>query len=383
MQVFKPVLFKLVLALLIPVSTFAASIEVVQSIPLETTLENPKIRNTQQVWLEMISAAKKNIDLEQFYINNKAGESLEPVLKALVSAANRGVQIRFLVDIKFFKNYPEVPQQLSKIQNIQVRTIDFSASGGIQHAKFFIVDEAQSFVGSANFDWLALSHIHEVGLKVNDASMSADLETVFSKDWAAGKVLAGQVQNQSPSQSTVKKTKTVLTDIQLVASPISNLPKGIPQSLSALLGLLSSAKTSIKIQVYQYSTKASKGTWLVLDQELRKAAMRGVQVQLIVDAVALKNSSVELKALAAVKNIQVRAVTIPEFSGGPIQYARLIHSKYFTIDGTSSWVGTENWSEGYFTGSRNVGFILHIPETTSQLDKIFDQVWASAYASSL
>jgi hypothetical protein len=30
-------------------------IELVESIPVETTLDNPDIRNTQEVWLEMIN----------------------------------------------------------------------------------------------------------------------------------------------------------------------------------------------------------------------------------------------------------------------------------------------------------------------------------------
>ena len=103
----------------------------------------------------------------------------------------------------------------------------------------------------------------------------------------------------------------------------------------------------------------------------------------MVDAVALKTASKELSALAGVKNIQVKSVTIPQWSGGPIPYARLIHSKYFIVDGSVSWVGTENWSESYFSGCRNVGLILRSADTATQLDQIFDQVWNSAYSNAL
>ena len=380
---------KLLLALLVPLISFgsiaqASSIEVVQSVPIETTLQVPNIRLTDQVWLEMISSAKKSIDLEQFYINNQSRQSLEPILTALIAAANRGVQVRFIVDIKFFQNYPDVPNQLSKIQNIQVKTIDFSSYGGIQHAKFFIVDQSLSFLGSANFDWLALSHIHEVGLKVNDASVSAGLENIFAQDWSVGTLLGGKPSLEfAKILGGGKPKKGMVAIAQLIASPTNDLPSGVSPSLDAIIQLLASARTSIKIQVYQYSTKATKGAWLMLDNEIRKAANRGVQVKLMVDAVALKTSASTLKALTASKNIQVRAVTIPQWSGGPIQYARLIHSKYFTVDGSSSWVGTENWSESYFSGCRNVGLIIPSRDTTAQLDQIFDQVWSSAYAAAL
>jgi 3',5'-cyclic AMP phosphodiesterase CpdA len=50
----------------------------------------------------------------------------------------------------------------------------------------------------------------------------------------------------------------------------------------------------------------------------------------------------ELVALSQLKKVKVRSVTIPQWSGGKIDYARLIHSKYLVVDGTSSRVGSEN-----------------------------------------
>ena len=134
-----------------------------------------------------------------------------------------------------------------------------------------------------------------------------------------------------------------------MASPPSQNPKGIPETLKAIIDLLKSARSTIKIQVYQYTTSIydSPEHWKVLDSEIRKAAGRGVRVQLLVDAVSLKSGGDDLKALAAIKGIQVRTVVIPQWSGGPLQYARLIHSKYFRSMGLA-WVGTENWSKGYF-----------------------------------
>ena len=372
-----------------------SNLEVVQSVPIETTLAVPGIRLTQDVWLELISSAQKSIDLEEFYIDEEAGQSLEPIVNAVLAAAARGVQVRLIVDLKFYKTYPDVPNQFSNIQNIQVKTIDFSSLGGIQHSKFIVVDQSHSFVGSANFDWLALTHIHEVGLNINDEQTGSGLETIYDQDWSVGSPIGTPQFSinfhalQAPQNGTQSGTvDTEVSGMQLVASPISDLPKGIPQSLNAIVQLLGTAKNSIKIQVYQYSTKSVSTTdkttrWTALDTAIRAAAARGVQVQMIVDAVALKTASLELKALAGQKNILVRSVVIPQWSGGPIAYARLIHSKYFTVDGVSAWVGTENWSESYFTGCRNVGVILHSQNTATQLGQIFDRVWNSSYITAM
>ena len=383
-------------SILLSVLTFASfslpsfgspQIELVQSVPIETTLAVPGLRQTQQVWLEMIVGANKTIDLEQFYISNQTGQALAPVLNAIRSAAARGVQIRLLIDSQFFKNYPNDANGLSQVQNIEVRTIDYSSlAGGIQHSKYFVVDQSDSFVGSANFDWLALSHIHEVGLRVLDAQMALGLESVFSKDWEKGTALVKKTNSGTHSASSIQKpTQGQPGELKLIASPATMNPSGISDSLTEIISLLVSSKTSVKIQVYQYTTKIynSQTEWQNLDIAIRNAASHGVHVQLLVDAVSLKSGGADLNALARLKNIEVRTVTIPEWSGGAIPYARLVHSKYFTIDNSSAWVGTENWSGDYFTKSRNVGFIVQTPKIIGQLNQVFDQVWNSAYSKAI
>jgi phosphatidylserine/phosphatidylglycerophosphate/cardiolipin synthase-like enzyme len=363
------------------------SVEVVQSVPIETTLEVPGIRLTQDVWVEMISSAQRTIDLEEFYVNNQAGQSLEPVLNAIRAAAARGVQVRLIVDAGFYKTYPDVPNEFAQTQNMQVKTIDFSSLGGIQHSKYFVIDQSQTFLGSANLDWLALTHIHEVGLKIDNSDISASLESVFEKDWQAGTSLG---QNSSfvdissnPRFFTPADLDLGTNSMNLVASPQSDDPDGVSDSLTAVTQLMGSAQTSLKLQVYEFDTSIYKSSqhWMVLDQAVRAAAARGVQVQILVDKAALKAGKKDLEALAGVQNIQVKIVTVPQWSGGVIPYSRLVHSKYFVVDGTSGWVGTENWEQTYFTGSRNVGLVVNSADIAGKLGQIFDQVWASDYLS--
>ncbi len=377
-------------------SVFAnPNVEVVESVPIETNLAVPGVRSTQDVWLEMINSARQSIDLEQFYIDNQAGQSLEPILNALITAATvRNVQIRFLVDAKFFGTYSDEPKSLSQVQNISVKTIDFSRMSGIQHSKYFVVDHAQGFVGSANFDWLALTHIHEIGLKVNDGTIAAGLESIFEKDWKAASDVVVAASNAKGWDALglfkrmvvqIKKQFASIAGLELLASPGTFNPAGIPDTLSQIVAQLDGARSSVKIQMYQYTTNPVSGTvhFRDLDNAIRRAAAQGARVQLLVDVASLKTGSVDLKALAAVPNIMVRTVTIPQWSGGAIPYARLIHSKYFIVDHSSSWVGSENWSEGYFTGCRNVGLSVQLPDVSAQLERIFDQVWSSPYTAQL
>ena len=367
----------------------AGWVEVVQSVPVETTLAVPGVRTTQAVWLEMIQSAQHKIDIEQMYLSEKAGEALTPVVAAIQAAAARGVRVRFLADAKFFTTYPETIRLLGSQLNIEAKTIDYSRWGGIQHAKYFVVDGQQTYVGSANFDWRALDHIHEVGLRVADPQVASAVESVFSQDWAQGSALASAVATPSelkfldfrlePFFDAVVGASGVAVD----STPQANNPSGARWSLDVITALLASARRSVQIQVYDYSIRGSSGNWTVLDSAIRQAAVRGVRVQLMVDAIALKKSRVELASLAQVPNVEVRTVIIPAWSGGSIAYGRLVHSKYLVIDSASAWVGTANWSEGYFLNTRNVGLVTEDPQAVDSLVRIHNQVWTSAYASAL
>ncbi len=373
-----------------------AQVEVVQSVPLETTLEVPGIRLTQAVWLEMIAGATRTIDLEEFYINNQAGETLQPVLDALKSAAARGVKVRLIVDQGFDKTYPEVPSELSQTPGFEVKTIDFSQNGGIMHAKYFVVDGKVAYVGSANFDWLALSHIHEVGLKITDAGIGAGLESVFAMDWQTGTALSATSDGlmdrvasrlhffqpftrPAPNPAATSDTGA----LTLLASPTGDHPSDSTDSFPQVATLIDGAQVSVTIQVYEYTTTLYKqsGHWDGLDSAIRRAAARGVKVQLMTDAVSLKAGKKDLEGLARVNGIEVKTVQIPEWSGGHLDYARLIHSKYMVIDHQNYWVGTENWSKDYFYSSRNVGVVQASAAISSQLEQIFNQVWTSDYTS--
>lgn len=362
-------------------------VEVVQTVPVETSLAVPGIRESLEVWLEMIQGATTSLDIEQFYLSDKAGEPLAPVLAAIQEAGKRGVKVRLLADSKFFKTYPESILAIGATKSSEARLIDFSKfGGGIQHAKFFVVDRKEVFSGSQNFDWRALKHIHEVGLRVVDAAAAEKVTAVFEKDWAMGTVAKPGGNHQEALTDTVAVEPAALSAdiLETVASPPAANPAGVNPTEAALVKLISGAKKEIRVQVMDYSTKGSGGKpWLVLDKALKAAAARGVKVRLIVDVGHVKNANAELKSLAKTKNVEVGAITIPEWSGGKIDYARLVHSKYLVADGGDCWVGSENWSEGYFRASRDLGFVVHSAEVSAKLVTIFDQLWASKYNDTL
>lgn len=362
--------------------------ELVYTAPVETALQADDLRNTAQVWQQMFDAAKTRIDLGQFYVANEQGSLLDGVLQHLKAAGERGVKIRFLMEEKGIRiSTPETLEQLKAIPNLELRIIPYQRlSGGILHAKYLLVDGEQAFVGSQNFDWRALAHIHETGLRISDAGVVGQIQAIFEQDWQAQALLAADKPvpplPYQPNADTPQGN-------YLVASPRAYNPAGVIDSQVELPRLLAAAKQQVRVQVMDYAPlsygpERSRPYYAVIDNALRSAAARGVKIELMVANWNTKKPDIAwLKSLSVVPNVQIKIVTIPPASSGFIPFARVIHSKIMTIDGETAWIGTSNWTGGYLDNSRNLELVLHNPLMSQRVDKLYSQLWNSVYAEPL
>lgn len=367
-------------------------VELVQSIPVETSLAQPDLRHAKDVWVEMIRGARKTIELGQFYVAGKAGSALDPVIDALAEAGKRGVRTRMLVSNVLFKEDPATLERLKQLPGFELRVYDITRlTHGIIHSKYWVLDGQAIFVGSQNFDWRALEHIHETGALVRSPQLARQLRAIFDADWDYAK--AGKYSSRLIRDAKVDGAAD--GDVELVASPVQFNPRGIHAALPALVGLLGDAKKRIRVQLLDYSPverytvdEAKKlyryEFWPELDNALRAAAVRGVKVELMVSDWNVKEPAyAHLRSLARISGIEVRMVAIPEHSGGKIPYARVIHSKLLVVDDGILWVGTSNWAKDYFIDSRNVELILRRRELAAKGDAIFEKLWGSSYAKKI
>jgi len=375
-----------------PAHSSAPDIEIVESIPVGTTLDNPGIRDTREVWLEMIGAARKTLDIEQFYISDEPGKMLEDVLAAVVSAAGRGVRVRILVDARMSRTYPESVDDLSRRPNIEARRIDFGAvAGGTQHAKYFVVDGREVFVGSQNFDWRALEHIHELGLRIRNDRIGAVYADIFDFDWRLASPPPGSIQAspRPPKKYSVpipvKDASGKAAALVPTCSPLGYIPDPELWDEPAIITLIDGAHNSLSLQFLSYSTADRKGgRYAVIDDALRRAARRGAKVRMIVSDWEKGTPAVAaLKELAGIPNIKVAFTAIPEWSGGYIPYARVEHCKYIVADEAKFWLGTSNCAKDYFYASRNLGIVGASPSLAGTMAKIFMKSWTSPYRETI
>lgn len=376
--------------------------EIVESAPIETSLDHADIRNASDVWLEMIGGATTSLDFAEFYASDDPGDANDPIDKvvaAIEAAAARGVKVRFVSSSTFYKTYPQIVDRLRASigdgasprcasEGRGVLLLDFKAvAGGVLHAKYFIVDGETVYLGSQNFDWRSLAHIQEIGVRVHDRAVAAGMMAVYDTDWLTA---LGQAKVQMECvMPSIREDFPVVREmapeesaaIAPVASPRDFLPGGVPWDEPRLVAMIDGAKTSVAVQLLTYKPVSGGEYYDVLDGALRRAAARGVKVRLLCADWCKRPSTIPyLKSLTVVPNIEVRMVTFPEWSGGFIPFARVVHSKYMTVDGRASWIGTSNWERDYFHESRNVGVTIENAKIAGILERFFASGWESEYA---
>lgn len=361
--------------------------ELVHTVPVDTALGTADLRQPGPVWIELFDGAKSQIDIGQFYAADHPGSVLDKVIEHLEAAGKRGVKIRFLLEEKGLKlSDPATLERLRAIPNLTFRVLPYArVSGGIIHAKYMVVDGKQAFIGSQNFDWRSLEHIHETGLRISDQATVAQVQAIFEQDWQAQAAVAANQPVPLPAagQEPARRGN------YLVASPQRYNPPGVGDSQQELPRLLAEAQNEVRVQLLDYAPlsygpERTRPYYAVIDNAVRAAAARGVSIKLLVSNWNTDKLELPyLKSLAVLPNVQVRIVTLPQASQGFIPYARVIHSKTMDIDGQVAWVGTSNWLGGYLDNSRNLEVVMHDSAMAKRIGELHEQLWNGPYAKPL
>jgi len=384
------------------------TVQFVESFPAETSLDLADLEEASTVWPRVIEQATDRFRVASFYYS-RIGDGEEngapadtpdymaPILEKLAAVAGGGVRVQLMADSKFQATYPEVPAWFDTVPGAESRILDASGHwGGVLHAKYFISDDDLIFVGSQNWDWRALDQIHELGVLVRHPGLAADLGRIYDMDWE----LAGTKAPPHPSAEAGDHTQPHLDDtpgysvinsagdtlsVLLAASPAKALPEGIPWDLPLMVEMIDAARDSVHLQLLSYGlTDREKRLFDDLDSALRRASVRGVEVRIILSNWSKSRYSIPwIKSLAVLPHLEVRFTNIPEYSKGFIPFARVEHAKYLTVDGNALWIGTSNWSRGYFFESRNISLFFRGRGATRDPDRFFNLSWHGPYAETV
>ncbi|KAK2445911.1 phospholipase D Z [Trifolium repens] len=109
------------------------------------------------------------------------------VYQALDDAADRNVNIRLLSHSGVYPTFTLEPSKLANgrpnVKNVTLLLKDWWGSG-IVHAKVWISDNRDVYIGSANNDWKSLTQVKEVGIYLADCpGIAKKVEVYFNNLW--------------------------------------------------------------------------------------------------------------------------------------------------------------------------------------------------------
>lgn len=149
--------------------------------------------NARQFLLAMIDSAQASIDMEQQNMQD------DEVLDHLGQAVRRGVHVRLISS----PHYPletdtdEPGRERLRLAGGQVRYLQ----DPYVHAKVFVIDDQQGFVGSENLTTNSLDFNRELGVLFDDDDAVAQMRDQFAADWAAGTIEAYPTSSQAVPES--------------------------------------------------------------------------------------------------------------------------------------------------------------------------------------
>lgn len=251
------------------------------------------------------------------------------IMDALARAHSRGVAVRVMFDAHGSRPWRKAV--LARLNEAQIAARACNAydplTGGTgrldrrNHRKIYVVDDKLAFIGSQNLlcrDFREGVVNHEIMMRI-EGPLAAELAAQFVSDWLAD----GGAALDWPAIPPALQGET---QAQLLAT-------GAGQTEHAFTLLLSRLVQEARHSVLIVSP------YVVLDEGLqlaiRTAAMRGVDITLLVSAV-IDQPLVRLAQEAGYGMLMAAGVAIREFEPG------LLHAKCVLVDGERVVIGSSN-----------------------------------------
>lgn len=274
---------------------------------------------TQNV-VDLADSATTTLDLMMYQF------TIQAIADALVSAHQRGVVVRVLLDPDQGVN----DSVRTKLTNAGIEVRDAPAEFSYAHAKVLVVDGERALVSSGNFNSYSASTERNYAVVDEATDDVADLLAIFEHDWSGAAL--------------------DLSCTRLVVSP--------ENARARLTQLIGSATTNLDLAVMYLS-----------DYDLRDAvqarAMAGVPVRILL----ADPGWIDGNAQAAV-DLQAMGAEV-KFS---VDYE--LHAKLIIADSTV-FVGSENLSYTALNSNREVGVLITEEAPSALARQTFELDWAN------
>src|SRR5712691_9186522 len=197
---------------------------------------------------DVISSAKKSVWVEMYILSDRN------VIRALEEAANRGVDVRVMLEPHPFGGGGSPARTMDQLRAAGAKVEESSPSFALTHEKGMVVDNSTVFIMTSNFSRSALGGYsggngfsnREYAIVDANAQDVQAVVSIFQADW--------------------DRTTAQFNDANLVVSPFN--------SRYALMALINSAHSTLLVEGEEMNDST-------IEQALMNAAQHSVQVQVI------------------------------------------------------------------------------------------------------
>ncbi len=319
-------------------------VEVTETAPSE--LNDPDIRDTGEVWLELIENAQSTIDIEAPYLATADQPwVLDNIYDAVIEAANRGVKVRILIESSNIGD--EMVGELDQHENIEILPWD----SAYLHSKYMIVDGEVVSVGSANVSYPAMAICgtgnREINLTLRGEKIAETYTYIFETGWTeAGGEPTG--------------AEYVWEENWLI--PVADGVEEATSTIDAYSWLFDRAEEEVYFYMYIYAGAPPK-----LAAAIEDALERGVTVRALVDDRSETDYPQQLEQLEEL-GAEVRVIHL----------MRAAHPKLIISDGEWAYVGSANIHPEWMLSGREVGVLVNSENVVADLVDIFWTDWMHA-----
>jgi len=335
--------------------------------------------------LRFLSSAESTIEVAVYTFTS------ERIASVLAAAAERGVQVRVLLD----------GAPVGGIEDAEHRVVGGLLAAGVEvrwlaggpdivkryrylHAKYAVVDARAAWIGSENFGDAGFPEERRGNrgwsVIAEDEGVASALRIVFEADFDVRRrdsiAATETMQQRLPLPPPVaERSSAEVTSVQagrLVLAPDTAL------DTDGILGLFGSATHRLSIEAF-YLDEVWRGGPNPFLEAAFAAAHRGVSVRILLDgswasveADAGTNDDVMARINGRARNESVSLEARLLEPRGPIER---LHNKGAVVDGRAVLVSSMNWALGSATENREVGLIVEDPSLAATFEAAFDADW--------
>ncbi len=216
------------------------------------------------------------------------------------------------------------------------------------HAKTIVIDGSRTLVTTINIEPQSFTTRRDYGLATDDARLIVDFNRVFAQDWGSD----DPIMSCSQLPQDRRPDATVQIYATLIVSP--------DHGREVILGLIASAKASLKIQVEQVDPQTARG----IVPAMVTAVKAGVRLQLLMDN---PTNQPDNQTVADAINA----------AGGEALFQKnyRTHAKMMVIDGQRVFIGSQNLTRTSLDERRELGWTTTDQPTIACFQQVFDADW--------